>query len=609
MELDRSKPLRLEAHAQAPRSQIFRRWARETGRPLALDLFSGAGGLSLGLEDAGYVVALSVDNDPWALETHRHNLPGVCLDLDLSDPNRIDSLIGLVDGLEIDLVAGGPPCQPFSRAGRAKLRSLVDEGIRDAQDERAGLWRSFIEVVERIRPASVLMENVPDMALGDDMAVVRVMIERLEKAGYDVEVRLVEAWRYGVPQHRERLILVANRDGRPFQWPGEAEVVTLREAIGDLPGLRGSTGCDEMRARKARTSFQKTARKGMNDHPMVWDHVTRAVRPDDLEAFRLMKPGTRYGELPRHLRRYRDDIFGDKYNRLDWDDVSRSITAHIAKDGYWYIHPSEHRTLTVREAARIQTFPDRFRFAGTRSHAFRQIGNAVPPVLAEAVARELLKSGRRRRLPASRRVGQRMMAVRKRLLAWAGKDAVSSPWRHPGDPWVVLAGILLGDRVGSGDEGVRRFLGSFPKPQKGISARIRRAAHDVGGHERKGYERMAVAAAEFSRRGRWESLETCGKLDLGPQERGLFGLMALGGDDIVPSRSSLRVMARLSGSHVDRERSMSDGRIELGRAIGVEEGGSRLNAALHGFGRVVCTTADPSCPSCPLGRYCVSASL
>src|SRR5690606_8479534 len=139
----------------------------------------------------------------------------------------------------------------------------------------------------------------------------------------------------------------------------------------------------EMKAARPTTAFQRKAREKMNGHAVVWDHVTRPVRDDDREAFRLMKPGTRYGELPKHLRRYRDDIFDDKYNRLDWNGLSRSITAHIAKDGYWYIHPSELRTLTVREAARIQTFPDHFRFAGSRSHAFRQIGNAVPPALGE----------------------------------------------------------------------------------------------------------------------------------------------------------------------------------------------------------------------------------
>ena len=122
---------------------------------------------------------------------------------------------------------------------------------------------------------------------------------------------------------------------------------------------------------------------------MIRDHVTRAVRPDDAEIFALMEPGDTYLDVPEHLRRYRSDIFNDKYLRLSFDDLSRTITAHIAKDGYWYIHPREDRTLSIREAARIQTFPDRFRFAGHPSTRYRQIGNAVPPLLASAIATSL----------------------------------------------------------------------------------------------------------------------------------------------------------------------------------------------------------------------------
>ena len=119
---------------------------------------------------------------------------------------------------------------------------------------------------------------------------------------------------------------------------------------------------------------------------LIRDHVTRSVRPDDAEIYKLMEPGDTYLDVPEHLRRYRSDIFSDKYLRLSFDDLSRTITAHIAKDGYWYIHPREDRTLSIREAARIQTFPDRFRFAGHPSSRYQQIGNAVPPLLASVIA-------------------------------------------------------------------------------------------------------------------------------------------------------------------------------------------------------------------------------
>ena len=119
---------------------------------------------------------------------------------------------------------------------------------------------------------------------------------------------------------------------------------------------------------------------------MIRDHITRPVRPDDAEIYELMHPGDTYLDVPKHLRRYRSDIFDDKYLRMSFDGLSRTITAHIAKDGYWYIHPREDRTLSIREAARIQTFPDDFRFAGFQSSRYQQIGNAVPPLLASAIA-------------------------------------------------------------------------------------------------------------------------------------------------------------------------------------------------------------------------------
>ena len=136
VKLERKPPLRLPIHPDAPRTQSWRSWATQSTKPRAIDLFSGCGGLSLGLEQAGYQVVLSVDNDPWAVESHRHNLPGSAVELDLSQSGQIDSLVSLLRGINIDLVAGGPPCQPFSRAGRSKIRSLVQQGTRNRRDER-----------------------------------------------------------------------------------------------------------------------------------------------------------------------------------------------------------------------------------------------------------------------------------------------------------------------------------------------------------------------------------------------------------------------------------------------------------------------------------------
>ena len=222
----------------------------------------------------------------------------------------------------------------------------------------------------------------------------------------------------------------------------------------------------------------------MNGSTVVWDHVTRPVRDDDREAFGLMKPGTRYGDLPKHLRRYRADIFNDKYNRLAWNDLCRSITAHIAKDGYWYIHPLEDRTLTVREAARVQTFPDMFRFAGTRSHAFRQIGNAVPPALGAAVGKAILDASMQSIVPKAKRESSRFQRLRENLLKWAQEDAKAAPWRHPGDPWQVLAGVVLSDRAAGNDKGASEFLRGFPAIGRGVAPAIRKASAKEDGATR-----------------------------------------------------------------------------------------------------------------------------
>ena len=160
---------------------------------------------------------------------------------------------------------------------------------------------------------------------------------------------------------------------------------------------------------------------------VVHDHVSRPVRADDFEAFKLMDGRTLYSDLPEILRRYRADIFNDKYNRLSWDDPSRTITAHLAKDGYWYIHPEQHRSLTVREAARLQTFPDTFRFAGCRSHQFQQIGNAVPPRLAQQIGSAILSSVRSDCAQPSRGAGRRSLRMRRStfreaVLHWVETD-------------------------------------------------------------------------------------------------------------------------------------------------------------------------------------------
>lgn len=150
--------------------------AEQPGRLIAADLFSGAGGLSLGLQQAGIEVVFSVDHDAEAVETHRHHFPGMSVDWDLADADVVEATAGLIRSAGIDVLVGGPPCQPFSKAGRSGIRHTVRRGLRDPHDQRRDLWRSFIEVVRLAGPRAVVMENVPDMALDSEMFILRSMV-------------------------------------------------------------------------------------------------------------------------------------------------------------------------------------------------------------------------------------------------------------------------------------------------------------------------------------------------------------------------------------------------------------------------------------------------
>lgn len=609
----RSAPLRLPMHADAPEHGSWERWVEESEDPIAIDLFAGAGGLSEGLEAAGYRVALSVDIEEWALETHAHNFAGLALKLDLASPEARDGIVSLFDGLDVDLVAGGPPCQPFSRAGRSKIRSLVGLGMRDAVDVRRELWRAFLDLVERIRPKAVLMENVPDMALGDGTVVLRHMIDCLEEAGYEVDARIVDTWLCGVPQHRQRLILVAIRDGGPFVWPSPVGQVTVADAIADLPVLDvepdSAVGAEVMPyLARSSSNFARRARVQCEGDlgGLVYDHVTRAVRDDDLDAFMLMTPGTLYSDLPDRVKRYRDDIFDDKYNRLAWDGLSRSITAHIAKDGYWYIHPEQHRTLTVREAARIQTFPDSFRFAGTRSHQFQQIGNAVPPILGEAMGSAVLTA-----VGAEPLEGHGLSAFRgefrTRLAEWAAQDRLVTPWAYPGEPWGVAVGLILGTTRGEpGWPSAADVLREAPVLDGTTPALLGRLrAKTDPGRRRKAVERLAAAAAAV--RGDpagWEGDAWSRAAALGPAGRDWFGTLTGAEKQIIASTGALRVTARVGATDVDWQNRNSAGRMELAKLVGGGEAATMLNAAIQRLGTVVCTSERPACHDCPVRELC-----
>ena len=611
------RPVRHPEAVEDERSLL--RWARGRTRPLAVDLFCGAGGLSLGLEEAGFDVILGVDHDEEAVETHASLCGGLHASWDLGNDEVVDRVVTLMRKAKVTLLAGGPPCQPFSRAGRHAIRDLVRNGVRPAHDARRDLWESFLAVAVEARPAAVVMENVPDMALDREMGILRVMVQTLENAGYSVEEQVAQAWRFGVPQFRNRLILVALRDGIHFEWPDPTpDRVTVENAIGDLPLVEGGWRPDGGAGGSSpypgpRSTFQKMMRVGIDPalQDRVFDHITRPVRDDDAKAFALMGPSTRYSDLPEELKRYREDIFDDKYKRLDAHDLSRTITAHIAKDGYWYIHPTQDRTLTVREAARLQTFPDRVRFAGSPTSAFRQIGNAVPPRLGSAIGGAVLRS------IEVRAKKSRSTTVVANLLAewWRRVDPAASamPWLRVGGQWTVLIGELILDRAAR--DVVRKVwpaLARFDSPSITIarSDDLLEMSSWIGRPERA-VRALEVAEAVVANPELLASAEAMQTLpQIGPALADLvFRADRESQDDpVLVTRGVLRVAARFFGEPVDRQNRLTDGRLAIARMIGWEDNSDESHMALFELASSVCTSTRPACGICPLQGLCAEVT-
>jgi DNA (cytosine-5)-methyltransferase 1 len=606
----RGVDLRLPRHPSAPDPTNLtevRAWVRNAPRPTAIDLFSGAGGLSLGLHDAGFSVLLGADCDARAVETHEANLGGLGFVGDLSDPSELlDHLEGW-EITEVDLLAGGVPCQPFSRAGRSMIRSLVANGARSAEDPRADLWQGFMTVVERLKPRAVLVENVPDLPAWEDGSVLIGFYDSLRELGYGVDARVLDAYQFGVPQHRARLILVALRDAGKFEWPEPTgEITTLRDAIGDLPPVPPAQRSGRISYFGPRTPFQERMRHGVApDHrAVVFDHITRDVRPDDAEAFALLEEGQTYVDLPMHLRRYRSDIFTDKYKRLSWHEVSRSITAHIAKDGYWYIHPQQHRTLSIREAARVQTFPDWFRFAGQPTLRLKQIGNAVPPVLGNAVGRQI-----RRALATSGKRRVHAHDFRTLLLAWHESNRRRYPWRKGrSDAWTVLAAELClartrADLVPGVFEGLRRIA---PSPVVLLSH-----ADPVGALKTLGLGARADLLVEVASavKERHAGCVPEAESDL----RALPGVgdnvaqavlcFAFGRRAVLLDAATARLVRRFCGRTDTRRWQI---RLDLYQLAGPPGPDADFNHALLDHGALVCRREHPLCDACPVRERCVA---
>ena len=384
--------------------------------PTVLDLFSGAGGFSLGLFEAGFRPLISIDHNSNATETYDANFKhlgaqALLRDMGTFTPGKYLQFAKANNLPQTyDLIVGGPPCQGWSVLGRAKLRSLEAKNGNKNGDPRNQLYETFIEYVSVLQPKIAVMENVTGMLNFKGRNEAIEIAKKLSACGYQTTWTSINAKDYGVPQSRERLFFVGVRNDleKTFEFPQSkcAEgkrrypVVTVKEAIGDLPVIRnGSQEWIRKYASSRQSTYAVSLRKNA-DETTIFDHVVRNHNSQDLEAFKLLKQGGKYRDLPQHLKRYRDDIFDDKYHRLHADKPSWCVTAHLSKDCYSHIHPTQNRSISIREAARLQSFPDSFYFGGNMGNKMELIGNAVPPKIAQVIGEAIKEQFFSQKIPS-----------------------------------------------------------------------------------------------------------------------------------------------------------------------------------------------------------------
>lgn len=376
-----------------------------------IDLFSGAGGLSEGLSEAGFHSLFASEIIPVYADTYQKNHPTakvLTADIRDVDANDIRNALNLERG-ELDLLAGGPPCQGFS----------INAPIRSVHDKRNHLFKEYLRFVDAFSPRAILIENVPGLVSFEQGATLHAILDSLSELGYGTDVRILGAAYYGVPQMRWRTIILGLRGkilpGTAFPDPTyhapirpnftttfnghslikepspetSSRFITVEEAIGDLPQLKaGERGKFIKEYHSAPTChYQRRARIGTTG---VYNHEAPRLSKENQERLKYIRPGGNWTDIPHELlpkgmQRARKSDHTKRYGRVLANGLASTILTKC--DPHWgaFFHYNQDRSFTVREAARIQSFPDHFIFSGTQVQQFAQVGNAVPPLLAEAV--------------------------------------------------------------------------------------------------------------------------------------------------------------------------------------------------------------------------------
>lgn len=336
-----------------------------------IDLFSGCGGMSLGFEWNGFKELLAIDNWKDALATYEYNRKNthtLCADLSCLSPDKVKEDYNITN---VDVIIGGPPCQGFSVAGK-----------RIIEDERNKLYKSFVNFVKCFHPKAFVMENVPNiLSIGDGIVKDSIMKD-FEAIGYTVNVQVMTASDYGVPQNRRRAVFVGFADGTKYSFPNPlcSPKVTSYEALCDLP--EGSLANGAAYPMDALTDYQRFIRQDSNG---VYNHDITIHNDKTKKIIAMVPDGGNYKDLPEELQQTRKV-------HIAWTRLNSKKPSFTIDCGHnHHFHYQYNRVPTVRESARIQSFPDNFIFLGNKGSQLKQVGNAVPPLMSKAISEQLKK--------------------------------------------------------------------------------------------------------------------------------------------------------------------------------------------------------------------------
>lgn len=400
-----------------------------------IDLFAGAGGLSEGFIRAGFKPIAHVEmnkdacdtlktrsvyhyllannrisdyqkylkgeitrNEYWSLVPD--NVIEPIINKEISN-HTLDSIFQIIDSRlineKVDVVIGGPPCQAYSVAGRAR----DPKGMLD--DPRNHLYKYYVEFLKRYKPKMFVFENVPGILSANNGGYLNLIFESVREAGYELEFKILNSKNFNVLQDRKRVIIIGWEKSMKLSYPdfieNEVQFKVLKDLFSDLPKLKNGQGVFGLTNYSSEATDYLKLSNIRTDNNFTTQHISRPNNPNDLEIYQIAvkkwindKKRLNYAELPTRLIRHSNtSSFTNRFQVVNHDGLAHTVVAHIAMDGHYYIHPDlvQNRSISVREAARIQSFPDDYHFESSRTAAFKQIGNAVPVLMAEGIANKI----------------------------------------------------------------------------------------------------------------------------------------------------------------------------------------------------------------------------